>query len=118
MKNVRRSLLRSRRDKVDDEDLSRNVGGQARCELERQARIDRLKDGLGQRLRARAIHRLHIVDLGLPKIEPSRLKLNWTVIWLPSCGARQQAAMEGPTSGGRSTGPLRRSSVVMMIWSE
>ena len=38
---------RSRRDKADDEDLSRNVGRQARCELERQARIDRLKDGPG-----------------------------------------------------------------------
>src|ERR1700723_1211450 len=62
MRNVRRSLLRSRRDKADDEDLSGNVGGQARCELERQARIDRLKDGLGQRLSARAIHRLQIVD--------------------------------------------------------
>ena len=62
MRNVRRSLLRSRRDKADDEDLSRNVGGQERCELERQARIDRLKDRLGQRLSARAIHRLHIVD--------------------------------------------------------
>jgi hypothetical protein len=42
-----RSLLRLRGDKADDEDLSRNVGRQARCELERQARIDRLKDGVG-----------------------------------------------------------------------
>jgi hypothetical protein len=32
--------LRSRRDKADDEDLSCNVGRQARCEPERQARAD------------------------------------------------------------------------------
>jgi len=63
MKNVRRSLLRSWRDKADDEDLSRNVGGEARCELERQARIDRLKDGLGH---APSVLLLGRIDAGRP----------------------------------------------------
>ena len=116
MRNVRRSLLRSRRDKADDEDLSGNVGGQARCELERQARIDRLKDGLGQRLSARTIHRLDIVDprLAEDRTVAPKAQLDGDLVALMR---RAPAGRDGRSDFRRKI-DLAAPPFVTMIWSE